>query len=71
MPGIVDNHPCLDLLVPTPQTAALCIYAGPSAPRLNGLKGFPQKQPMSEITKSPLDNLEKTFEKSFHVDGIL
>ena len=67
MPGIVDNHPSLDLLVPT----ALCIYAGPSAPRLNGLKGFPQKQPMSEITKSPLENLEKTFEKSFHVDGIL
>ena len=70
MPGLVDNHPFLNMLVSS-QTAALCIYAGPSAPRLNGLKGFPQKQPMSEITKSPLENLEKTFEKSFHVDGIL
>ena len=53
------------------QTSALCI-AAPSAPRLNGLKGFRQKRPLSEITKSPPRDLEKTLEKSYHVevDGI-
>ena len=70
---ILPHSVCWKALLPDfTQTSALCI-AAPSAPRLNGLKGFRQKRPLSEITKSPPRYLEKTLEKSYHVgvDGIL